>query len=294
MAVYQIVTYFIVIVGFVSATQYFSAKPSMRVNVTMIHPVLVEPHRVQKFYRTTSTVPAEAIVKNSFLGKLFEEPKMLVRSDIQPDFTNPLYSLAKSAFIPEVIADLENYLEKYSYQRLLAIYVPSPGYELRQLKPYLESVKAELTPKDYGTLLGAVIYARTIQNYVDITNNGGVDLRHIVLTIYGPMTKTTDSRENNILRVQPNIIHAYDIKKYGDKVEIHLPLLRKNHGFQLMLYSRENRVTEHDVLYSFEEDRTIGYKNLAVVCIISLLFIIVVGLLCKGGKREGRRDEGWS
>jgi hypothetical protein len=284
MTVYQFITYFTGIVAFVTAAQYFSEKPSISVTVKDLHGVYVNPGLVQEFYSQAEVDIPEMILKHDIFDFLFDKSAARDNAFIDDKQLGwgPIRSLAKSPPISVFIEDLEKALQTNVWHKTISSWSSRGGVDLEKALENLEPLKTKLSARDYRNFLAAVLYGRVFQNSVYLENDGDIDLKRILITIRGPLAKTTDNRKNNILFVQSDSIHANDITKLEDRVEAHVLNLKRRHGFRLVLHTRENAITEDDVNCSYEESTMLSEKRITMVGLLTLLFMLIVGIVCRG------------
>ena len=249
----------------------------------MFSNVVVKPHKVAEFYANANITPPQVLLEHSSFGKLFEEDRRAGYHAYSE--SEQLSVLAYWAGTSWQIEDFEKRLDTHSYFRHISGLAPNEGVDLDELKKYLPDLKAELPPKEYGQLLLALVYSKSIENRISVRNDGNVDLRDVSLIVASPLAKTTESREGNILSVDPTIHMLYSIIEHKDRVEVHLPVLKKGYTFQLFLHTRENRITEPDVSCFFEEYITIRGEDLILVALVSFLLMVFVQWFFKGQRK---------
>jgi len=185
--------------------------------------------------------------------------------------------------IKDITTDFESSLKRQNwYNNIFGPMVHLCGTDFNECLQKLESAKTNLSPKDYQNFIVSLLYARTFANQIEIANDGDIDLRDIVITIFAPSTRTTKSRENNILSFESDTIHPNVIKEYKDKVEIYLPTLKIRHGHSISIKTRESKINEQDVLSSFQYDRSVKYQKTLLVVMITLFLMVLVKLICRG------------
>jgi len=283
-AVRQVVTFFAGLVAFISATEYFSAKPSIRITVTRFPHVIVNPGLVQQFYREAGTSIPELLLRNSSIACLFDKSFAQGNAfvdDAQLGF-GPLKELTKgppNVFIPE----LERLLKGDVWPKVLSGWSTRGGLMMETVDGQLSSLKAQLTSGDYRDLLEAIMYSRVFENVIDVENDGDLDLRSVLIVVPSPLVRSTDSREDNILFVQSNNIHLCDIARYKNRTEIRIPVLDRHQGILFVVHTRESRIPGREIVHSFDSGKP--SSNLAFVFALATIVTIGVHVLCKGRPR---------
>lgn len=281
--VIQFITYFIGIITFVTATEYFSAAPFLKTRLYVFPPdIYVDRVLVREFYSRSKIEVPPWLIEDSFFRELFAKP--VVKNNFsETDFNNPLWEITHSPPIKEVTTEFESSLKRQNwYNDIFSHKVPFYGTDFKKCLERLDSAKINLSPRDYRNFVVSLLYARTFSNDIHITNDGDIDLRDIIITIFAPSTRTTESRENNILSFESDTIHPNVIKEYKDKVEIYLPTLKIRHGHSISIKTRESKINEQDVLSSFQYDRSVKYQRTWLVVMITLFLMVLVKLICRG------------
>ncbi len=290
--VYQRIVYFSGIVAFVSATQYFSAKPSLKVELAKASPLsepsllIIDYSLMRRFYDEAGIEVPELLASHEELGNLFHK-RPPVAHIAQP----PSSSLrAQVSGPPTNTAEYERLLDMDFYPNIFALGGSRSGMPWDIFKKHLPSLKTQLNPRDYHNLLVGVLYSRVFVNMLYITNDGDFDLRSILLVVPSPDAKTTGGRDNNILRVQCDSRYTGDVTEHKNRVEIRTAELKRHHGMIFELLTRENAISKDDIVSSFDTVKMGGNAGFVYLVVAGMMLLIY--LLCRSGKLkpEGPRS----
>ncbi len=285
--VYQRIVYFSGIVAFVSATQYFSAKPSLKVELAKASPpaipevLLIDYSLMREFYDQAGIDVPELLASHEELGSLFHR-----RPRVTHDGEPPWSQLRTAVRVPPG-ADTAEYERLLNMDFYPNIFGPSglrPGLPWDVFKKHLLSLKTQLDPTDYRNLLAGALYSRVFWNRLYIKNDGDFDLRSIMLVVPSPDAKMTGGRDDNILRVQCATHHVCEITEYKNRVEIRMPELKRHHGMTFQFLTRENAISQDEIVCSFDTIKMGGNAGFLYLAVAGTMLLIY--LVCRGSKLQ--------
>jgi hypothetical protein len=297
------VTSTITIVAFLMAAEYFTAKPSLRIEVHS------DPHG----YYIDSLLGYYRVNKIAFPKQLMEDQSLRTVFSREVKSTDPNYTdigagtsdeehigaIVKGqdlgSFVEYLTVQLERQIDKYTYFKHVYGYSDERGfYDEQRFKPVRDYIRSKLSTNDYYIFLAAMIRSREVAHLVYIKNDGDLDLKNIRVTFPAPLSKVTESRANNILSVRPATSLLHEIVIGTSDVTLRLPSLKKGQFLTLDIRTRENEIKSDEIFTSYERDTVLNGGRVLNYFLFVLGTIFVLSRVCQGSKsraEQSNRDE---
>jgi hypothetical protein len=185
------------------------------------------------------------------------------------------------------IERLEKHTGKYTYKKLMYQWFREFP-DKKTVASVCDQVKSKLSSHEYFIFLAALNRSKEIPQNVAITNTGDVDLKHVQIIIHAPMSKVAETRDNNIIKHEVVDIAQIFYKTIEDSrhLEYHLPLLKKNEAFGIYVTTRENQLSQDDIIVSYERDQTIDDTMRYII--YAYLFCVLMAMLLLNWFFKGR------
>jgi hypothetical protein len=290
-----VVTSTIAIVAFLLAVDYFTAKPSLKISVFTTYHGFYRDSVVHYYKENAIEIPKQLYEDKSLRGLFPKEPKApdpndgtVVGTHASDELLIELMGKGRDLgrYLPPRIEMLENHIDKYTYKKRTYAFVDWRGfYDPNTFQPVLDRIKSILSQEQYYVFLAAFIRSREIQHTINVNNDGAIDLKNVEIIIPAPVSKVTENRTKNILdcQIQGQLLRR--IIQEDDHMTLILPRLKKGESLGLRVRTRENLITEDDILRSFERAVSIDKKEVWAWFLGIFVGVLLLRWICRGQKK---------
>lgn len=280
---YNILIVAIAITTFLTALDYFSAKPSLSIRSFFIKS---EAHfmtnYIKEFYIINEISTPKAIFNDILLKKLFDDyntsfPSPLSNPNASGKETIEAIKNSKRVFsnytFDRRTDRLIDQLGKYEYKK--RVWSSSTGTLIQKvtIKNILDYAKKVLDNKDYYIFLCSVLHSRMIDNSISVKNDGEVDLSNIEIIVPYPYTHFYGNRQNSLISESVYGHPLHTSKKFNDHIIYQIPKLKVNESLFLTIYTRENRIDSDEIATKYEAVKYVNKKQSLWTC--ACLFLIM-------------------
>jgi hypothetical protein len=281
----QVLTQAVALAAFLAGINYFSKVPSVQHDVRTPIPIGYSLEDLQEFYTIHDIKMPDVFSTDPKLRELFFKEQRRDVGGIDAGMSNTdlidtlkqkkWASTSVSAFLEKRIINLEKHIDKYEYRKRIYVFDGSPYVTEADFDPVREYLKKQLSQEDYFVFLNALIYTRKISNSVYLKNNGGLDLVNLKIYVSFPLTTTSESRNDNMLSHEYLGRQVHQIRIRRDYLEAEFPKLARGEHVNLLIVTRENRISESDVWYTYQAERSIDQGrvlwNLSIIVIVLII-----------------------
>lgn len=288
----DVITFTLVVSGALTALDYFTAKPSMRVyRVEGSHPLIdYNFGKIRKFYDDNNLR-----IPDKLLEILQQKPdsdeiygSVISESDIE--FVKPIREPGKWGMgrMAGRIKKLEHQIRHYNDYRRRG---PIRGYSWtgqEQFERILDYIKEQKMPQNaYFTFLLAGINTRRINEEIVFQNNGETDLRNVRIVITAPISPTSNTNWGKILHIEHESWYAYEVQQLPDRVVINAPAIWPMlENLPINITTQENQLDINRIQFSFEEERIINIPKVYKTTLRVFLITVVFSLIFRGRKKR--------
>lgn len=111
---------------------------------------------------------------------------------------------------------------------------------------------------------------------------GDLDLRDIEITIPGPTRRITQSRLGSILSWQAMGPGLQDVFEQDDRLIWRIPSLKRGDHLMLGILTRENRIVDSDLSYTYVANTNLESERIAVFFVLVLIAIFPMRSFFRG------------
>lgn len=287
---FKIIIHTLTIVAFVGALDYFSKKAS----------IIITPYtRTNGFYKNsikkfyTENDLSIPLVFNEFKSLRFlSENEIVEEHDILIGGTTSnldfIKALIKGRKIPESlktrrIDKLKEQIKNYSFKKQSYVYISEEFYEEQMVFEMLTQIEPRLTQEDYIVFLCALIQSREIHQSIAIENNGDIDLKNLKIIFPAPISKVSESRNNNIYDFNIESLIPHDVVLNSEDLTINLLSLKKGEIFSFAVFTKENKIERNEISYSYDAKKLVDKEKALHLGIDVFIFITLLTIFFKGG-----------
>lgn len=279
------------IVAFLLAANYFTAKPSIELSIWSSHEEFYILPVIQ-FYKDQNiefpTVFYDKEIANLFLDSS-ELHKLSIDLGVGVSDVEILQELKKGRNIGQYlnlrIVDLERHLNESTFVRHF-YRTPNQGSFLPsdKIDKLTQFIKKKSSAEEYYIFLLALISSRRNNQNLGIKNNGDIDLKDVVVTIPAPVSKLTETRAGNIIHSNSYVRLLNEIEEKEDRIIWKIPFLATGEFLSLQLTTRDTKIINSDLRYSFHSDKTIEFMTILWWLLFVLLPLEFILFWFKGKK----------
>jgi hypothetical protein len=283
--VFNFITSTIAILAILTAFDFFSKKPEVEVKIVFDGSkpeAKYNPDNIVEFYSEYNFK-----IPNILSPLLFiPEEDSLSNLYLTTDWTNDLQIFYLLKNIPKIYA-LDDYVKirteeldkDLSELRVHGTMMMGGEYgwsDWKFRKILSELKENKISEKDYYIFLCAGINRRTITQTVRVNNNGAIDLKDFNLVIHAPFSRVTKSQSGNILST--NFLSArtlFSTKSDSQSTTLSFQNLRKGESIFADVTTRENKLKEADIGYTYKEenilDTNVLWSNTTIIFVIMII-----------------------
>lgn len=286
------------IVAFFSAVDYFTAVTFLKINV--FHNKLgFYMGSLVKFYEQRQIKIPDLFYNDPLLkGLMNNNFPDINKNYVQPgDVTSDdkiIRALRAGQKFNDYILErrinmLKEQSDKYEYKK--KVWGPSEiglrgFYPPEMFKDVLKYIESVLSKEQFYVFYSGLIHSREVYNSVWIKNDGKTFLSDIRLVIPSPISKINEYRNNNILsyNVAGNIINEVELLE--NKLIVKIPSLKVGDFIQVNITSRENKISDKEIYYSYKSEKIFEKNKMFVHALIIFILVIIGNIFFTGNRKR--------
>jgi len=280
-----------------SSLFFKSAKVKYQLVVPSLEPGSVfhnwiEPRAIVDYYDRYDLDLPERI--RSFCDGLIQLPEPVTDRDTQsihrllPLF--PLEEIRRFGIEEKLKMTSDQYLPTVLFEPWAARHGFSDNSGLA--KEVICYAKEKMPEREYYQFILAYLYARRVENILQVTNVGNFHARNVKIHIRATQTLISGMK-GSIISIIPLFPLNFDIDDY--QAIIHIPHLKPHHGNNIHIVTREAGLFESNLSLDYETERTIRVSVVLLAFVISLISASLFALILGMGKstRKAHSENAW-
>ena len=236
----------------------------------------IEPHEITEYYDRHDLELSKEI--RSFCDELIQLPKPFGDKDTRsiPQFIPlfPLEELRDWGFEEKLNMTSDNYKPSVLFEP----WVLRHGFSENSgfAKELISFAKEKLTEREYYQFIVAFLYARRVENILEVKNIGNLSAKNI--NIYINSTQTLISgMKSSIISITSLFPANFNIDDY--QAIIHIPYLKATYGNKIHIVTREACLFKMNISLDYDTEKTIKVTVLLLIFLISFAVASVFALI---------------
>lgn len=286
-SIFQLISISLAILAALTAGDFFTSRPGLRIDIWS-DKYYYRGASIHEFYMANN-LDTTAFGRN-FIQKHFKSPNDTLPTALINPFYVPnldIIELIKQGYnidyvLSSRILDLEIHFQDSVFIRHIYPLSIESILTRDQVQELIELIKNKYTKRDYYVFLTSLLYARQYTQNVWIKNIGSLELQNINIQIPAPLSRISGRREKTMIdyEVVGNI--PYDIDKEEDRIKMFIPSLKKDQHLIIRITTRENRIVNKDLYYTYKDYYVLKAHKLVAYYIIILVFIAIIMYYFRG------------